>query len=178
MYIYEVCPEGIQPCKVKSRDIHWRRFKIQETLYIGQWCLNPLQSRHLGTSFSFPSISSTVQNTLQNPLLESPSDALLYCPESHRRCKISSISKMLLVLGKARSSRASNLGCWGAESPEWFDIFAKKLCTRLDGWVGASLWWRCQSPVAHSYVLLNHPNSFCRGMFKLNAKYGADLLLY
>ena len=36
----------------------------------------------------------------------------------------------------------------------------------------------CQSPVAHSCSLLNHPNSFCRGMFKLNAKLNADFLLY
>ena len=39
-----------------------------------------------------------------------------------------------------------------------------------------------QSPsAAPSYFprgLLNHPNSFCRGMFKLNAKFHADSLLY
>ena len=38
--------------------------------------------------------------------------------------------------------------------------------------------WRCHSPVAHSCSLLNHPNSFCGGMFKLNAKFLADALLY
>ena len=38
--------------------------------------------------------------------------------------------------------------------------------------------WSCQSPVAHSYGLLNHLNSFHGGMFKLNAKLDADLLLY
>ena len=43
---------------------------------------------------------------------------------------------MLLVLGKARSSRASNLGCWGAESPEWFDILPKNSAQDLMGeWV-------------------------------------------
>ena len=36
-------------------DIYWGRHKIQETLYKGQWHLNPLQSRHLGTSHSSPS---------------------------------------------------------------------------------------------------------------------------
>ena len=40
------------------------------------------------------------------------------------------------------------------------------------------LWESCQSPVAHSCSLLNHPNSFCRGMFKLNAKFDAYSLLY
>ena len=36
----------------------------------------------------------------------------------------------------------------------------------------------CQSPVAHSCGLLNHLNSFCRGMFKLKAKFSVDLFLY
>ena len=36
----------------------------------------------------------------------------------------------------------------------------------------------CQSAVAHSCGLLNHLNDFCGGMFKLNAKLDADLLLY
>ena len=40
------------------------------------------------------------------------------------------------------------------------------------------LWWSCQSPVAHSCGLLNHPNSFHRGMFNLNTKFDADSLLY
>ena len=39
-------------------------------------------------------------------------------------------------------------------------------------------WWSYWSPVAHSCSLLNHPNSSCGGMFKLNAKFGADSLLY
>ena len=34
------------------------------------------------------------------------------------------------------------------------------------------------SPVAHSCGFLNNLNSFCRGMFKLNAKLDAALLLY
>ena len=35
-----------------------------------------------------------------------------------------------------------------------------------------------KSPVAHSCGLLNHPNSFHRGIFKLNTKSDADSLLY
>ena len=49
---------------------------------------------------------------------------------------------------------------------------------RHDAWAGALLWCSCQSPVAHSCCLLNHLNSFCGGMFKLNAKFGAESLLY
>ena len=32
--------------------------------------------------------------------------------------------------------------------------------------------------IAHSCSLLNHPNSFHGGMFKVSAKFDADLLLY
>ena len=49
---------------------------------------------------------------------------------------------------------------------------------RCDAWVATLLWWSCQSPVAHSCSLLNHLNSFHRGMFKLNTKFDVDLLLY
>ena len=45
-----VCPESIQPHTMTIRGIYWRSYKIQETLYTGQWCLSPLQNRHLGTS--------------------------------------------------------------------------------------------------------------------------------
>ena len=42
----------------------------------------------------------------------------------------------------------------------------------------ALLWQSCQLPVSHSCSLLNHPNSFCGGMFRLNTKFDADMLLY
>ena len=56
--------------------------------------------------------------------------------------------------------------------------FAEELCTRGDAGMGVLLWWSCQSSVAHSCSLLNHPNSFHRGMFKLNVKFDADSLFY
>ena len=80
-------------------------------------------------------------------------------------------------LGKARSHRAPNLGCRGSESPGWFDVSPKN-CTRCDAWAGVLSWWSCQSPVAHSCSLLNHVDSFHRGMFKLNTQFDADSLLY
>ena len=55
--------------------------------------------------------------------------------------------------------------------------FTKTLCMRRNTWAGTLLRWSCQSPIAHSCGLLNHLNSFCRGMFKLNTKFDADLLL-
>ena len=63
--------------------------------------------------------------------------------------------KVILVWGKARSHRAPNLGCKGAESPGWFDV-SPKLYTRCDAWVGALLWWSCQSPGAHSCSHFHH----------------------
>ena len=58
------------------------------------------------------------------------------------------------------------------------DFMFRKLYRRCAAWVVALLWWSCQSPVAHSSSLLNHLSSFQGGMFKLNAKFDADLLLY
>ena len=39
----------------KNKDIYWRRYTIQETLYLGQWCLSPLQVGTLGPQLSSPS---------------------------------------------------------------------------------------------------------------------------
>ena len=64
---------------------------------------------------------------------QSLSAVLYYFPESHWWSEISSHLKALLVLGKARSLRAPNLGCSGAESPGWFDASPKN-CRRYDAW--------------------------------------------
>ena len=66
--------QKISSSVIWKRDIYWRRYKIQETSYIGQWCFSPLQSRHLGTSHSSSShhhctiiffwISSTIWHLL------------------------------------------------------------------------------------------------------------------
>ena len=40
-----------------------------------------------------------------------PSAAPLYFPESHQWSEIFSLSKVILVLGKARSLKGLNLGC-------------------------------------------------------------------
>ena len=79
--------------------------------------------------------------------------------------------------GCSEGEWAPNLGCKWVEAPEGFDV-SPKSCTRHDVWEGAWSWWSCQSPVAHSCSLLNHPNSFHRGIFKLSTKFDADLLLY
>ena len=86
---------------------------------------------------TFPSPSKKAPLDLAQ-LSHSPSAAPSYFPESHRWSEISSLSKK--VLGKARSHRAPNLGCRGAESPGWICCFTKTLCTRHDTSAG-TLWW-------------------------------------
>ena len=147
---------------MKNKDIYWRRYKKQKTLYIGQSHLRPLQSTHFGASHSSPSISFIAQNTLQNPLLELPSAAPSYSPESQQWSDISSLSKVIIVLRKARRHRAPNLGCQRGWITWVIWCFAKNLCTRQDAWVGMLLWWK--SPVAqscgrfHSTAYPNHEN--------------------
>ena len=80
--------------------------------------------------------------------------------------------------GKSQKSQGTKSGLQGGWVTWVIWLFAKKLCTRHDAWVGALLWWSCQSPVAHSCGLLKHLNSFCRGMFKLTAKFDTNSLLY
>ena len=91
-----------------------------------------------------------------------PPAALLYFPEFHQWSEISSLSKVILVLGKARSHRAPNVDYRRPEPPGCFDVLPK---------ISAQ-------GVAHSCRLLSHQNSFHGVMFKLNAQLDADLLLY
>ena len=56
---------------------------------------------------------------------QSPSAAPSYFPESHPRSEISSLPKVILVWGKARSRRASSVDCRGAESPGCSDVLPK-----------------------------------------------------
>ena len=61
---------------------------------------------------------------------------------------------------------------WGQVLIHMGDLmFPQKLCMRHDAWGGSLSWWSCQSPVAHSYGLLNHPNNFYRWMFKFNEQF-------
>ena len=98
----------------KIGDIYWRRYKIQETLYIGQ------RTRNNDASVPFKVVILGPHTVLP---------VTISCPviflESHPWSEISSLSKVILVWGKARSHRAPNLGCRWAESPGWFGVLPK-----------------------------------------------------
>ena len=79
---------------------------------------------------------------------------------------------------KSQKLQGAKSGIYGSWVTWVIWCSTRKLCTRCDAWADALLWWSCQSLVAHSCDHLNHLNGFCRGMFKLNAKFDVDSLLY
>ena len=159
---YEVCLESIQPRNMKNRDTYWRRYKIQETLYRGQWHLSPLQRRHLGTSHSSPSHCQLPRSIFLNLIKSLKSLPFLRWFEFWEKPEVT--GRQIRAIG-------------GLSHPGDL-MFCQNFCTRCDAWRGMLSWWSCQSPVAHSCGLLNHPYGFCGGMFKRNTKSDADSLLY
>ena len=109
---------------------------------------------------------------------QSPSAAPSYFPEFHWWSEISFFSKVILVLKKARSRRVPNLGCRGTESPGRLDVSPKNSAQDVMHEREHCCEAANHQLVAHRGGLLNHPNSFHGGMFKLNAKFDADSLLY
>ena len=133
--------------------------KIQESLYIGQWCFSPLQSRHLGTSHSFPNHHQLLRGIFLNLWNLFP-------------------FKGDFSLGKSQSHRVPNLGYRGAESRGWFDVLPKnsaqdamheQVCSHDEA-------ANHQLPIAVAFWIFWI--SFHGGMSKVNTKFDADLLLY
>ena len=111
--------------------------KIKETLYIGQWCLSPLQSRHLGTLSNSPN-----HHQLPHPIFLNLTDGLKYL-----------LFQRWFSLGKVRSCKMLNLGCRGSELPGWFDVSSKNSV-----WVVMHEWLHCcneadnhQLPIAAAF---------------------------
>ena len=144
---------------MKNSNIYGRS-KIQETLYTGQRHLGSLQSRAPWDLTQFSQHLFYCSTYSAKSFVRIAISFLILFPESHWQCEISSLSKVILVLGKDRSCRVPNLGYRGVESPEWSDVSQKKLCTRCDAWACVLLWWSCQSPDDHGCGLVNHPNGF------------------
>ena len=108
---------------------------------------------------------------------QSPPAAPLYFSESHGQPEISPISKVILVLGKARISRASDLGCKGMSHLSDL-MFGQKVLQETWCMSECIVMMKLPITVAHSCGLLTHLNISCRGMFKPNAKFDVDSLLY
>ena len=81
-HIYKVCPEGIQPCTMKNRDIYWRRYK--------KHCMKD----------NDVSVPSQVGTLGPHTVSQSPSTASSCFPKYHRRSETSFLSKAILILVK------------------------------------------------------------------------------
>jgi len=57
------------------------------------------------------------------------------------RSQITSLSTVILALGKTRSRREPNVGCRGPDRPGWCGALPKKVSTRAVELAGALLWW-------------------------------------
>ena len=109
-----------------------RRYKIQETLYIGQWCLRPLQSRHLGTSHSSPN-----HHQLPCPIFLNLINDL----------KSLHFQRWFYFWEKAE---VSGLQIWALEGLSHLSdlMFCQKSLHKTRCVSGYHAWWSCQSPVA------------------------------
>ena len=119
---------------MKHRDIYWRRYKIQETLYTEN-----------DTTVSFK-VDTLGPHTIHWPLLiafytHSTFSGVLFCCRPSRAWV--TFNRFPIIFGA-------------------FVLYLYLRCTH------------CIIPE----ILLNYPNSFCGGMFKLNAKFDAYLLFY
>ena len=169
LQLNNVCPEDILPCSMKNGDIYWRRYNIQETLYIEQWCLSHLQSRHLGTSHSSPNCHQLPHCIFLNLIY-----GLKSLPFQREFILLILFWEKPEVVGHQTGvvGRLCDLGDLMFCQKPLYEIWC------VSGRIVALLWWSCQSPVAHGCGLLNHPYSFRGGMYKLNVKFDADSLLY
>ena len=103
---------------------------------------------------------------------QSPSAASSYFPASHRRSEISSLSKVILVLEKARSRRVPNLGYRGSWVTWVISCFAKKSLHQTFFFMLHERAHCFNEAASHQLPraacdLLNHLNSFHRGMLSL-----------
>ena len=137
---------------------------MQETLYIGQWHLSPLQSRHLRTSHSSPN-----WHQLPHRIFLNLTDGLKSLPFQRwfsfwEKPEVTGCWEPPCLVSEAVRHQICTVGGW-VTWVIW--CVAKKFRMRHDAWAGTLSYWSCQSPVAHSCGLLNQLNSFCGGMFKL-----------
>ena len=126
--IYKVCPEGTQPCNMKN--IYWGRYKTKETLYIRQWWLSSLQSRHLGRIRPHPILPITISCSIVFSWISLTAWNLF-------------LFKGDFSFGKSQKLLGIKSGLWGDWVTWVICCFTKKHCMRHDAWEGILLWWSC-----------------------------------
>ena len=141
---------------MKNRDIYWRRYKIKETLYMGQWHLSLLLSPWDLTQFSQclfhcskHSAKSFVRITISCPVVFSWISSTVWNLFPF---------KSDFSLGKSQKFTGHQIWVEVGLSLLGNLTFHQKLCTRCDAWVGVLMWWSRQSLVAHScghFILLH-----------------------
>ena len=139
---------------MKNRDIYWRRYKTQETLYMGQWC--PFKVGIWGPHTVLPIVIncattfSWISDGLKSPPFQRWFSEVAECQ----------------IWATEGLSHPGNL------------MFHQK--TPHQRWCMSRCIVVMKLPFTscHSCGLLNYLNSFCRGTFKLNTKFVADSLLY
>ena len=153
---------------MKNRDIYLRRHKIQESLYIGQWHLSPLQNSYLGPHMVLP--------------------IAIGCP-----IIFSWISTMVWNLfpftsnfsfGKKQKSQGIKSGLWRGLVIWTNWCFAKNSAQNKTAWAGMLSWWSCQSPVAHSCGLFwtiwrvsaEECSSLMQNLMQIHCSTGAAIL--
>ena len=116
VHVCTICPESIQPFNMKTRDIYWRRYKIQEMLYVGQWCSVLFKVGTLGPhtvlpiTISYPIVFSWISSTVWN-LFPVKGD---------------------FSFGKSQKSQGTNSELWGCWITWVIWRFTKNLCMKHD----------------------------------------------
>ena len=144
-------------------------------MYIGRGHLSPLQSRHLGTSHTSPSISSTGQNRrnygtnfattrfMPRPCIKISDTVVFESPVSFW------FSHCQMPIFAACSPYTVNiLRCSACCRPSRMWVTFNRLSTTFEPCVPH--FYFCSTHCIVSESLLNHLNSFRGGLFKLNTK--------
>ena len=129
--LYEVCLESIEPFWISWERVAWPSCNLAAS-----------QSRLLHIreqSFSHGASQSALKRHW-----------LSLCTVWPLHSQISTLSTMILALGKDRSRRKPNLGCREPDRPGWCNVLLEKACMRAVELGSALLWWSCLSPLAHN----------------------------
>ena len=133
---YEGYPESTGPFWISRDPIAW------------PWCSLAARQRRLYCA----SVNSHCPVGLVSRQWEAVDWTCILC-DRHVH-KSAPFQRRFLLWGKATSRREPNLGCRGADRPEWCDALPEKNCTRVVEWAGTwTRWsWSARSVILNSTV--------------------------